>query len=177
MRRMQYWNGGDGRNAMLLCAPTVEAALSVALEAGLHLTAGNLRSHWSKMWGTKAQDQLGSQTEGGAWLEYGGRFWKLVVGPPKEKWIETKQKKPTGKFTVRQLQIMNRIKPGGGWELGSSHERITIQKGGIGHGGESERVSVSTFSALVQRGAIEVKKQGFPSTTYKLSKSGKSAIK
>lgn len=69
-----------------------------------------------------------------------------------------------------QGRVLERMR--NGWQLGLStalHSRWWLQKGGCGRGGESENVNAGTALALLRRELIQVDKQGFPLTTYRLS--------
>lgn len=73
-------------------------------------------------------------------------------------------------LTERQQRVIDLMKEG--WELGISRTygvRAWLQKDGIGRGGESEDVYLSTFYSLSKKGYIILKKEGFPTSTYKLN--------
>lgn len=75
---------------------------------------------------------------------------------------------------IKLLQLMD-----SGWQLGTSSgitSRTWLQKGGCGKGGESRRVNTNTKHALWEKGLIELDKIGFPTTTWKLTEQGKSAL-
>lgn len=77
------------------------------------------------------------------------------------------------KLTKAQERVVSRMKDG--WELGWSSTmegRVWLQKGGVGRGGESEKVSTATAHALLKAGVIVCDKRGFPTSKYRLSTSG-----
>ena len=77
------------------------------------------------------------------------------------------------KLSKTQQEIVQLMK--NGWELGIHHAYFSdswIQKDGLGKGGESKNVSITTIWALEKKGVIERKeKEGFLST-FRLTKEG-----
>ena len=72
-------------------------------------------------------------------------------------------------LSAAQQYVIDRMNDG--WELGADrtmHGRCWIQKGGIGHGGEAETISISTFQALQQRGIVRSKGHDFPTERFEL---------
>lgn len=62
-----------------------------------------------------------------------------------------------------------------GWELGVSggfSPRCWIQKNGIGKGGESLNLKISTFHVLLNKKLIKKTEDGYPTSKYKLTKLG-----
>ncbi len=62
-----------------------------------------------------------------------------------------------------------------GWELGRSRGASTgrswwLQKGGCGRSGSSIDVKAQTAWGLWERRLIELNKEGFPTSTYKLNR-------
>ena len=73
------------------------------------------------------------------------------------------------KLTPIQQEVIDLINQG--WELGSSitlDGRCWIQKGGLGRGGESKKVSSSTVRTLEYLGYIERGEKHFPTLHYRL---------
>ena len=73
-------------------------------------------------------------------------------------------------LTKVQLEILSLMNSG--WQLGRGEGvdfRAWLQKGGVGRGGETKEVRFNSFFSLWTKGYIEVDKQGFPTTTFKLT--------
>lgn len=74
------------------------------------------------------------------------------------------------KLTKAQDRVVSLMKEG--WELGWSNTmdgRVWLQKGGVGRGGQTERVLVATASALCKAGVIVCDKREFPTSKYRLA--------
>lgn len=85
MRAMKYFNGRAYfgslriRGHAYICARTkVEAVRLGKVAFGMAFTINELNVYWSDCWGTKAQEELGEQTESGVFLELEGKFFKMV---------------------------------------------------------------------------------------------------
>jgi len=79
------------------------------------------------------------------------------------------QNKRKMKLTEKQQQVIDLMQDG--WQLGRDNHnngRSWLQKGGIGHGGESVSVSRSTVDSLEKKGLIK-SKWGFPMTIFSLA--------
>lgn len=63
-----------------------------------------------------------------------------------------------------------------GWGLGSGSSSIFLQKGGVGKGGQVNRVNSSTVWALSRRGLIECK-HSFPTSKWRLTPQGRKIAK
>jgi len=80
------------------------------------------------------------------------------------------------KLSARQQRVVQLLKEG--WELGVDTSwgltYCQLQQGGIGHGGKTEEVHLSTWKALRKHGIIEVapreKEDGFNLTRYRLKR-------
>jgi hypothetical protein len=82
-------------------------------------------------------------------------------------------KKNKIKISNTQKEIITLMREG--WEMAKSNTmnaRSWIQKNGIGKGGETKNLTVSTFISLCEKGIIEQKEYGFPSSTFKLTELG-----
>ena len=83
--------------------------------------------------------------------------------------------KPTGK--VRLTKAMKAVLHlmGSGWELGSGTGSMDgppfLQKGRVGHGGESINTNHNTLHALWTRKLIVVRHHNFPTDIYSLTRS------
>lgn len=79
------------------------------------------------------------------------------------------------KLSKAQQKIIELMKEG--WELGRStsfaSNRAWVQQDGVGRGGKSEKMSISTFCVLLDKKLIELKKDGFPTSKYQLTELGK----
>lgn len=74
------------------------------------------------------------------------------------------------KLSKAQHHVVDRL--ASGWELGFSltgDSYCWIQCGGVGRGGERERVSCATFAALRRLGIIELRERAFPNAKYHLT--------
>ncbi len=79
------------------------------------------------------------------------------------------------KLSDSQLAVLHNMIDG--WELGVyGGERITLQKGGLGKGGETHRVHGSTFESLYVRGLIR-RLRGYMPSHYRLTPKGRKAAK
>jgi hypothetical protein len=79
------------------------------------------------------------------------------------------------KLSKAQKEIVDLMKDG--WELGHSrgmHTRTWIQKGGVGRGGDTKSISVSTFHILLDKKLVELSIESFPTSKYNLTELGKS---
>ena len=76
----------------------------------------------------------------------------------------------TRKLSKTQERIVELM--GHGWELGFSHgiqPYVSLQKGGIGRGGQTETVSIATFMRLRDLGVIWAPNgDTFPTDRYQL---------
>ena len=82
------------------------------------------------------------------------------------------------KLSPAQADVIDRMT--NGWELGVSvtmNGRAWLQKGGVGKGGETKAVSISTLSALSHLGLIVRAKDGFPTVVYSLTPAAKAPLK
>ena len=73
------------------------------------------------------------------------------------------------KLSQRQQEVLDLMNAG--WELGldiAFHGQPWLQKGGLGRGGDSKRISHATLFALHKRGLIKIAKREFPLETYRL---------
>lgn len=62
-----------------------------------------------------------------------------------------------------------------GWELGTVSGiggRAWLQKGGCGKGGESKKISMTTFGSMWRKGLIEHHEFRYPTQTYRLTTAG-----
>lgn len=80
------------------------------------------------------------------------------------------------KLTQNQVEAIRLM--ANGWELGCSWStgggiRYWLQQGGCGRGGDSRKVNASTVSGLFKRSLVDMKKNGFPTTTYELTPAGR----
>lgn len=70
--------------------------------------------------------------------------------------------------TKGQQEILNLLN--NGWELGVSdfmgEQRVSIQYGGIGKGGESRKIRKSVFDALLAANLIVRTRQKYPTVMY-----------
>ena len=76
------------------------------------------------------------------------------------------------KLTKAQQDVIDKMK--NGWELGRNTSFFSaspcwIQEGGIGYGGKSQNVSLSTFMVLWNMELIESNSSSFPTETYHLT--------
>lgn len=81
------------------------------------------------------------------------------------------------KATELQLGILSRMADG--WALGVSHVGdggVWLQKNGLGKCGETINVMSSTFRGLRNKGFIELKRKGFPSSEMQLTQAGKEVL-
>ena len=79
------------------------------------------------------------------------------------------------KLSKAQKEIVGLMKDG--WELGHSqgmHPRAWIQKGGVGRGGDTMKMSMSTFHVLLDKNLVELSLKSFPTSKYNLTELGKS---
>ena len=74
------------------------------------------------------------------------------------------------KLTAAQTRVVELMEQG--WELGEDVSSFSghawLQKGGLGHGGSSEKVSRATVHALVSKKVIITSHMRFPTRTYVL---------
>jgi len=73
------------------------------------------------------------------------------------------------KLTPKQQRVVDLMKQG--YELGFSQglwPRAWLQFGGVGRGGKAEDVHLSTFFALLKHKLIAIRKESYPTSTYKL---------
>jgi len=72
------------------------------------------------------------------------------------------------KLTAAQTRVVELMEQG--WELGESVSisfgGAWLQKGGVGYGGSSEKVSRATVHALVSKKVIVCTDHSFPTRTY-----------
>lgn len=71
------------------------------------------------------------------------------------------------KLTKAQQRVIDLMRTG--WELYSSDLGVLLQEGGIGRGGETEKVSRTTLEALLDRGAIVRGAAEYPGVKYRLA--------
>jgi len=82
----------------------------------------------------------------------------------------TKKRKPSA---VQRL-ILRRMLDG--WELGlygGLEAHVRIQQGGLGRGGQAETVHLNTFYSLHKNAWIEVAKDSYPVSPYRLTNLGR----
>lgn len=78
------------------------------------------------------------------------------------------------KFTEAQAEVIKLMRQH--WQLGVSLDmsgRKWIQKDGIGRGGETKKVTSSTFNAINDAGLLECVDNDFPTKKYILNELGK----
>lgn len=76
------------------------------------------------------------------------------------------------KVTDRQLSVLTLMNDG--WQLGCGktiNGRVWLQQGGIGRGGNVQKVHGNTFWFLLHKKLVALDKDGFPNQTYKLTDS------
>lgn len=82
-------------------------------------------------------------------------------------------------MTAAQMAVLSRL--GAGWELGvygGIDSFAVLRNGGIGRGGEVQRVHWNTIYALRDNGWVSSgKKEGFPVTLYTLTEAGVAAMR
>ncbi len=82
------------------------------------------------------------------------------------------QKGEVMKLSKSQEHVVDRMRSG--WGLGSSismsgdSNLAWLQEGGVGRGGDMEKVRWDTFQALLRKGVITRKGHCFPAVKYKL---------
>lgn len=84
------------------------------------------------------------------------------------------------KLSKAQRELLEKI-ASGEWELGTSTAMASrrsawIQRGGIGHGGETVGVSHATVHALYRHGMIAHGDKRFPTRTWKVTEKGRRAL-
>lgn len=78
------------------------------------------------------------------------------------------------KLSPTQIDIIQKMRDG--WELGRNcgyRSSVWMQKNGIGRGGESKDLSISTFQILWEKKIITVIRIGYSTTVYALTDLGK----
>lgn len=77
------------------------------------------------------------------------------------------------KFTKSQAEVILLMREF--WQLGVNLAGggVRIQKDGIGRGGETKKVSSSTFHTLIDAGLLECVDEDFPTKKYILSELGR----